>query len=287
MMNITKNNWKLQSLPFDKEIKEALEYQHHAAQFIAMVGRHLIPEKPDDSNTNMEYIPEGNLLLGNEMPNGIRVALQLTELKLYILDSHGNTKKLISLEGKTQNNVFVELSQNLADLGVDITNFKNELHYDIPSHPVNMGAEFLIKNKNAFIENSNYRNNAKIVLNEIAKVFKQDEPIRIWPHHFDTGAFYVIKKNEKEEMTQTMGIGFAIPDSMIDEPYYYLSFWSANPVEGLEKLPALEEGNWMMPDWNGAVLKHTDIIEAGSADKQHELVKMFYESGIKLLMDIL
>ena len=280
-------NWKLQTLAFDKYIHQSLQQQHHATQFIAMVGHHLIPQKDDDSNTNMEYIPEEDLLIGNSLPNGMRVALHLSELKLLVLDEENKPKKVIQLNGKTKNEVFVELAQNLADVGIDVTNLKNELHYEIPSHPLDEGAVFSIKDKKYFVENALHRHNAKIVLNEIATLFEQNEPIRIWPHHFDTGAFYVMSKNSIGEATQTIGIGLAIPDSMIDEPYYYLSFWSANPVKGLEKLPTLDAGNWMMPNWNGAVLKHSEILKAGSADKQHELVKSFYKSGIQILMDIL
>ena len=278
-------NWKFQQQSFNSNLDDALRLQHHAAQFLALVGRYLIPQKDDDSNTNVEFIPEENLLLGNALSNGMRVGLHLVKLKLFIFDKGNNKKKTISLEGKTKQQVFVELSQNLADVGIDVTNLKNELHYKIPAHPLDEGVVFSIENQSDFLENANYRNNAKMVLNEVSEVFQQDEAIRIWPHHFDTGAFYVISKNDKSEATQTIGIGFAIPDSMIDEPYYYLSFWSAEPVEELNKIPPLDEGNWMMPNWNGAVLKHTDIVDAGSAEKQHKLVKSFYQSGIKVLMD--
>lgn len=271
-------------MPFNNNINDALQQQHHATQFIAMVGHHLIPQQADDSNSNMEYIPEENLLLGNALPNGMRVGLHLVYLKLLILDKENDINKTIELIGKTKQQVFVELAQNLADVGIEVSNLKNELHYKIPAHPLDEGAVFSVENKSDFIENANYRNNAKMVLNELSELFQQDEPIRIWPHHFDTGAFYVISKNEKGEASQTIGIGFAIPDSMIDEPYYYLSFWSENPVEGIDKFPALDAGSWMMPNWNGAVLRHSEIVKANSADEQHELVKSFYQSGIKMLM---
>ena len=277
-------NWKTQKLAFNENIHQALRQQHHAAQFIAMVGHHLIPQQADDSNTNMEYIPDKDLLIGNSLPNSMRVALQLAELKLLVLDKENEPKKVIQLDGKTKNEVFIELAQNLADVGIDVTKLKNELHYEIPSHPLDDGAPFSIKDKNSFVENARYRYNAKIVLNEIAEAFQQDEAIRIWPHHFDTGAFYVISKNEKGEMAQTIGIGFAIPDSMINEPYYYLSFWSADATEGLDELPSLPSGQWLMPDWNGAVLKHSEILKADSASEQHKLVKSFYQSGIEILM---
>ena len=92
-MNNLENNWKLQFLAFGDDMKDALEQHHYAAQFIAMVGRHLIPQQPDDSNTNMEFIPEENLLLGNVMPNNIRIALNLSDMKIIILDITDGIKK--------------------------------------------------------------------------------------------------------------------------------------------------------------------------------------------------
>ena len=281
----TKNDWKLLTLPFTKELDEALQQQHYAAQFIALAGRYLIPQKADDSNTNMEFIPERELMLGNALPDGLRVALHLTDLNISILDQDNNSKKQISLEGKTKQEVFDELKQSLSELGVEVSGFKNELHYKIPPHPLEKGAVFTIRNEGDFTENANYRRNAKIVLNEIGEGFTQQEPIRVWPHHFDTGAFYVISKNEKGDASQTIGIGFAIPDTMVNEPYYYLSFWSEKPINDIDKLPALTAGHWMMPNWNGAILKHSEIIRNNSASGQHEMVKSFYLSGIKMLME--
>lgn len=280
---ILKNNWKLQFLKFDKSIDDALQQQHHAAQFIAMVGRYLIEQQSDDSNTNMGFIPKMNLLMGNPLANGMRVALSLPEMKIRILDEYNNTKKVISLEGKTKQKVFNELAQNLVDLRIDVADFRNELHYEIPTHQLDNGAAFIIENKNDFIENANLRHNAEIILNEVAQLFEQEESVRIWPHHFDTGVFFTISRNEKEEPEQTIGIGFSIPDSMISEPYYYLSFWSERPIEGIKNFTKLNSGKWMMPDWNGAVLKHSEILAKKSAFEQYKIVSLFFNQGIELL----
>ncbi|MFK5855640.1 MAG: hypothetical protein QM503_05880, partial [Bacteroidota bacterium] len=253
-METINNTWKLQSLDFNNDLNKALQQQHHAAQFIALVGKHLIFQESDDSNTNMEFVFGKNTLVGNEMQNGFRLSLDIINQQLSIINKDNTEKKLIVLEGKNKNTVFNELAQNLADLGVNVTDFKNELHYEIPKHVLDNGAVFTQVNPNDFTENAKYRHNAKIVLNEVAQLFNQDEAIRIWPHHFDTGAFYVVKKNDTGEATQTIGIGFAIPDSMINEPYYYLSFWSEKQIEGADKFANLLAGKWMMPDWNGAVL---------------------------------
>ena len=72
---------------------------------------------------------------------------------------------------------------------------------------------------------------------------------------------------------------------MVNEPYYYLSFWSEKPLEVFGNIEALKDGKWMMPEWNGAILKHSEILKARSATGQYELVKSFYNSGIGILLD--
>jgi len=91
-MKISVNEWKLMTMAFNNELNDAVQQQYHAAQFIALVGRHLIPQQTDDSNTNMEYIFGKDMLRGNALANGMRVALQLYEMKISILD-----KKMLKL----------------------------------------------------------------------------------------------------------------------------------------------------------------------------------------------
>lgn len=282
-MNTSTMKWKLLTSSFDEEMKDALQQQHHAAQFVALVGKHLIPNKADDSNTNMEFVFDDNILLGNPLPNGFRVALNLNDLKLCILDDRNKQRSEIELDGKTKLAAFEELKQSFRDLGVDIADFTNELHYEIPEHSLDKGSVFSLKNKSSFIENANYRHNAKLILNSIAALIDQKESVRIWPHHFDTGAYFVLSKNEKAEATQTIGIGFAIPDSMVAEPYYYLSFWSEKPIDGSDALPALKAGQWMMPNWNGAVLKQSEIMQKKTAEEQFEIVKSYFKIGIDIV----
>ena len=105
-MNTSNKEWKPLTIAFNEDLRDALQQQHHAAQFIALVGRHLIPQQADDSNTNMQYLPDQGLLAGNELSNGLRVTLQLTDLKLCFVDQEGNNKNEISLYGKSKQLVF-------------------------------------------------------------------------------------------------------------------------------------------------------------------------------------
>ncbi len=283
-MSKLKTKWRPETIPFNKEMKDALEQQHHAAQFLALVGHHLIPQKTDDSNTNMQYISDNDTLSGNSLPGGYRLALQLTDLNINILDKDDEVLEEIVSAGKSKQEVFTELKQKLSGFGVDVTKFKEVLHYEIPEHGLDKGAPFSIKNKRYYIENSIHRHNAEIIINEIAADFDQSEPVRVWPHHFDTGTFIPVSRNEKGEVSQTIGAGWAINDSMINEPYFYLSFWSQKPLENPGDIPPLKSGRWMMPDWNGAVLKLSEITREETAEKQYQLAESFYKQGIELLL---
>lgn len=282
-MNHLKRDWKLLTMPFNNEIKDALQQQHQATQFIALVGKHLVPNKADDSHTNMEFVFNENTLIGNVLPSGFRVSLGLTDLRINILDQDNNSKKEISLDGKTKQTVFEELKQSLSDLSVNVADFTNELHYEIPEHLLDKGAVFSLKNKSAFIENTNYRHNAELVISEIAKPFEKAEAVKIWPHHFDTDSFIPVAQNEKGELSQSIGLGWAMPDTMVEEPYYYLSFWSEKPIDGSDALPALKAGQWMMPNWNGAVLKQSEIMQKKTAEEQFEIVNSYFKIGIDIV----
>lgn len=284
-MKIIQQNWKLQTKPINADIKEALIQQHYAAQFIALVGHYLIKQKNDDSNTNMEFIPNEDLLQGKVLPNGLQLSLHLSDLIISIRDKGNNIQMEISLDGKNKDQIFKELKQGLSDLGVNTASFINKLHYEIPSHQLGSGGKFTVKTKIHLIENSLYRHNANTVLNEIIYNKEHAESVRIWPHHFDTGSFIPVSQNEIGELSQSIGLGWAIPDNMIDEPYYYLSFWSKNPLNKSHKFKPLIAGLWMTPNWDGAVLRHSEILKKHTAREQDILVKSFFNTGISILLE--
>ena len=276
--------WKPVSMTFNPNQNDALEQQHHAAQFIALAGHYLIEQQSDDSNTNMEFIANGQLLAGHELANGLRLALGMNELKLFLIDRKGSIVHEISMAGKTKNQVFGEMKDMLSDSGIDVSNLKNELHYEIPAHELDDGELFRINYSSFFQENTDQRSNAEIVLNEIIRDYPKAESVRIWPHHFDTGSFIPVKYNENGELIMSIGLGFGIPDGMVDEPYFYLSLWSKEPVEEFENLPEPAAGEWIRTGWKGGVLKLSEILQAFTAEKQHQLTKSFFNSGIDILL---
>lgn len=273
-------------MPFSQDFHEALQQQHHAAQLIALAGKYLLPQQADDSNTNMQYIPETELLAGNPLLNRTRLALHLNTLKLIQLDKGDKSINPVSLAGMTFARAFQAMKDMLDSAGVDTSHLSDQLHYEIPDHPLSNGGVFHISDQKYFQQNALIRHNTEILLHELIADYSEAAPVRVWPHHFDTGTFIPLTVNDQGAVTKSIGLGWAIPDAMVNEPYYYLSFWSENniSVPQLEKLPA---GEWMMPEWNGAVLRHSELLRYDSAAEQFTTALTFFRSGIRQINKIL
>ncbi|HEC41303.1 MAG TPA: hypothetical protein ENI20_00555 [Bacteroides sp.] len=285
-MTATNNiSWNRLTQDFDEGLNETLQQQFHAAQFIALVGKHLIPQREDDSNTNLQYQAPGERFVGNKIPGGFRIALHLHELKLQILDVNDKVAAVIPLIGRTKTEIFGILKQQLEDSGVDVSSLTSKMHYEVPEHKLDSDASFSLNAEKHIKENIYYRGNAEIILNTAAAKFPKAEPVRIWPHHFDTGSFVPLEMNEAGGVSRSMGLGWAIPDTMVDEPYYYLSYWSEVPVENFNSLPDPDTGKWMRTGWNGGILRISEILKATTAEEQLAMVESFFNSGIKILFE--
>ena len=285
-MSTKDNHWIQLTKAFNPEINEILFQQYFGAQFISMVGRHLIEQRDDDSNTSLRYHSGRQALIGEALPGHIRASLNLSDLSITLLHEDSSIHPPILLPGLDRNSAFSFLLQTLSNAGVNTSNLKNELHYDLPDHKMLHGAAFAYDHPDLIQENIAYRHNAEKILNEVISGFKDSETVRIWPHHFDTGTLIPLTYNSKGELIQSAGLGWAIPDGMVDEPYYYLSIWSKDPIEYPAKMPLLKNGKWMMPRWNGAVLKLSDILNYSTSNDQRDSVISFYKSGLQTIQEL-
>lgn len=250
-------------------------------QFIGLSGRHLIPEDKNKSNINLEFLPLEKIFIGKPLPQGLQIAFHPESHALQIRGSKLEIIKEISLEGQTFMNAFQALKTELDELKVDVSDLTTEQPYELPSDSLNDGKYFFTDETALIEENIRFRQNARLVLREIASEYNDTDPVRIWPHHFDTGSIIHFEKDQNGETIKSIGIGFAIPDEMVPEPYFYLSYWSKNSTSSLEIPQNLPAGKWMMPEWDGAVLPVSEIARIKSANEQFDLVKAFFEAGIK------
>ncbi|HZH72163.1 MAG TPA: hypothetical protein VFD91_06710 [Mariniphaga sp.] len=287
MNNLLKmEKWKLLTIPFDSEKHHVLQLQHLAVQYIALTGRYLIPPGNDETNIAMQYLPEQELLIGKQHPDGWLVSLQLRKLILQIRDDNMTVKSEIDLEGQSFPEALIEFKKELHSVtGADVSLIRTEQPYELPEISDDEGLFFNKGSQDAVFANIKYRNNANLVLNEVRAGYTETSPLLVWPNHFDTGFSFPVEHSQEGKTTKTIGVGWAIPDKVIDEPYYYISLHSDGEVEKQPDPEDLPYGEWMMPEWNGAVLRHSDIIAETDSEKQKLKVKRFLETGVKLMVE--
>ncbi|MFW6290262.1 MAG: hypothetical protein ACOC0R_04775 [Mariniphaga sp.] len=278
-------SWKLLTQEFDHRIHKNLKVQHLAAQYISLTGRYLLPEKEDKSNITMQFIPGKDLLLGRQHPDGWLVSLLLKDLVVQVRNDNMTVLGEVPLEGKTFPEALIEFKKELKNAGADVSLLKAEQPYELPMDSLEEGMFFSTGAEEAVMENIKYRHNANAVLNELRTGYAGACPVYIWPNHFDTGFTFPIEHNREGKETKTLGMGWAIPDDIVDEPYYYLSFLSDSAIDEDTVPGNLAAGRWMMPEWNGAVLKLSEVVADKNAEVQFQMVKTFFESGAQQLID--
>lgn len=278
-------NWKQLTIGYNSELNKVLQLQHLAAQYIALTGRYLIPEKEDKSNITMQFIPDQEMLLGRQHPDGWLVDLLLKSLVLQIRDRNMTVVSEIPLEGQTFPEALIEFKKELQKAGADVSLLKTDQPYELVMDSLDEGMFFATGPKEAVKENIRYRHNASLVLNEVRTGYAGACPVYIWPNHFDSGFSFPVEHSKEGKETKTIGMGWAIPDHIVDEPYYYLSFISDKPVDEHNKPGELAAGNWMMPKWNGAVLTLSEIIEEEIPENQFAMVKLFFESAAQRIAE--
>jgi len=90
----------------------------------------------------MVYDRENRSLIGEILPHNFRLTLNLPDLSLTLLKNDSVIYPTVPLAGLTRQEAFTELSHLLEDVGINIDNLKNELHYDFPDHDLVSGSTF-------------------------------------------------------------------------------------------------------------------------------------------------
>ena len=276
-------NWKRLEVKDPSSMMEASNTLHHGAQFIAMAGNKFIPKKANDSHTNTKWYPSKNWLVGNSIdtPSGkIKVALDYPLLVLIVTDDDLKPIFEIVLDGKTRIEVFEWLKEKLEEHGLKVKNFKPELHYKIPHHNVMHGESFKMKNPLHYMELAFYRTNGNLLLEHFTNLIKPDEPVRVWPHHFDDGSYLAMQFDESGGRIGSIGLGLAVADPYYPEPYFYVTARKNDGVN-YDNKPTLEEpGIWHHHEWTGQVLKASDIAGYERAKDQLEVSYNFLKHAI-------
>jgi len=287
-MTSSTSDWLLINYEAGTRLSESICQLHHAVQFIAIAGKYLVDEKPDDSHTNFIWDMERMAFIGKFIsgPVPFRFALQARNMNLVILDKNENEISSLHLPGVTRGYTFAWMKEQVADLGVNHTLLKIKMHYSIPRHAIDKCGSFRISDPVSFRELAYQRTNAERVLNEVSGQFPGATLPAVWPHHFDTGIVIPVETNTNKEIIKSIGAGYAIPDIYSADPYFYVSLWTKEAIS-YGNSPKVKYGYWNEKDWQGAILQISHLNNIKDLTEQKQTVFSFFEEaidiGIKLL----
>lgn len=255
---------------------------HHAVQFIAAAGKYLLEVKDDDSHTNMSWDSGNNIFYGHSINNRARVGLHVPTLSLKVTGPTGIELASLSLSGKTKQEGLLWLRQALQLKQIDASDLELKMHYEIPEHPTDEAKPFSEIDNSVLEELANHRTVADQVCNEIFTKHAKATPARTWPHHFDHGVYVPFRFDDKGEAIQSFSVGYAVADSVIKEPYFYVTQWKKEAKVDYSKAPELECGKWLPEKLKGAGLALSEILKMGD---QEEGIKAFLDKTIGFSKD--
>ena len=120
-----------------KEYNKVDQQLHVLCQVIGKANRTYVPEKTDESHTNLYFDPWANKILGRWIQTGsgnVLVALDLNTLRFEILNASRKKILTVSSTGKTMEEIEMEFKTLLPKAGLDPTGFRAPMPHEIPAY---------------------------------------------------------------------------------------------------------------------------------------------------------
>ncbi|KKN92654.1 hypothetical protein LCGC14_0205880 [marine sediment metagenome] len=233
---------------------------HLAAQYLAAAGISFVEKKTDDSHTNLGWsIGKQRLETHPLSTDGDVLTLNYNTFSLEWNSPENNAS--FALDGKTHQQVLEWLASSADSfLGKKYT---YDFHYDLP---YSIDDSFTFKlDALKLKELADLRSLTQSSLEKTLAVNGLESDIRIWPHHFDSGAYVIISDD------LAIGFGLAVPDTMINEHYFYISGYKGHDGIETSSFDSLSLGEWKNEGFKGAVLPATKI-------KEEQAIQFFTEA---------
>ncbi|WP_422350403.1 hypothetical protein [Flagellimonas sp.] len=230
-----------------------LQQLHLAAQYLATAGISFLEKKADDSHTNLGFsINKARLETWPLDSAGTQLCLNYREFAL-----EWSSKEALSLDlkGKGHEEVVTWLKRTAEQLGLPPYHF--DLHYSLP-YSMDKNSKFELSNADQVEHLIQSRTLAQQALASFLEKEELVSEIRIWPHHFDTGAFTALNDGSGK----SIGLGMAIPDTLVDDLYLYISgYRGGHDALRTWAFKSLTRGKWVNDAFKGAVLPVSGLTE--------------------------
>ena len=276
--------WK--PLHLDPLLPESRLQLHYAIQLVAATGAALAEPLPDYSHTSLAWQSELALFTGMliRSQHPFRVAIEPTQLTLFVLDQRNQTIASLPLSGKTLAQGLDWLKSVIVKLGANAEKvaFLDYPPDDFPDHAIAHGAAFQASSALPLSDLVHYYANTHLLIQSIVQTQVEASAIRIWPHHFDLASLITLP-GMKNGSPLTVGVGMSPGDTSYDEPYWYVSPY---PYPDVIALPALAgDGFWHTQHWVGAVLKASQVSHTET--EQASQVESFLRSAVNASISLL
>ncbi len=248
-------------------MKTTLKELHQAAQYLSAAGISYVNHQEDDSHTNLGWDSEKKKLLTHTFgtkKHQLAISVELGQLEWL---QNGSLKSSVSLVESTHLEILDWINNHALKQG--LPEYLYEFHYELPYPPIKNDHKYTFDSA----EMNELTSKWDIGLNAFQQFLgelKWTSPIRVWSHHFDLGFYVQIDRAG----TLFMGGGLAVPDTLVDDLYFYVSGWKNGQAVETKSFGVLDIGEWRS-DWKGATLAATNMNE--------NLVNLF----LKLTKDVL
>jgi hypothetical protein len=228
---------------------------HLISQPIAKINRSLQTQQADDSHTNLYFDPIGSRLLSRSFKAGDKAywaCFHLPSWEYQLLDSNMDLVAHIPVHDKSFEDLERDWLSVIGPLGIEQKGLMRDLHFEIRNYSFK-SEPIQVPDSEAVHTWIAYRAFANQALSEVIGSLQSDTQVRIWPHHFDTGIYCEFQKK------LGLGMGWAMADELVDEPYFYLSFYPLKGAE-LDESKPYQCGKWLdRENWKGFVLKASEL----------------------------
>lgn len=240
-----------------------LQQLHLAAQYLATAGISFLEKKADDSHTNLGFsIEKARLETWPLDSTGTQLCLNYPEFAL-----EWSSKKALSLalNGKTHEEVITWVKNTAEQLGLPPYHF--DLHYELP-YTMDSNFKFELSNSGQVEQLIQARTLVQQALTSFLEKENLSSEIRIWPHHFDTGAFTALNDGSGK----SIGLGMAVPDTVVDDLYLYISGYRGHDTLRTWAFKSLTRGKWVNDAFKGAVLPVSGLTK--------DMVVLFFQEAL-------
>jgi hypothetical protein len=280
--------WKPLGRVSAERLADARRQLHWMAQAASAVGKRLLEHQPDYGEQSFRWIEDAHALAQGTVagPQPFRPAVRPSPPALLLLDHDGRPLRELPLDGRTLEDAFRWLEDEIAGLLGRALGPPLDRCADIEAHPVNSGAPFSAADAEAFAEMGAWFGNSHQLLTSLTEKNPGASAVRCWPHHFDIATLISLDSGEDAETARSIGAGLSPGDAGRPAPYFYVTPW---PYPSMEKLPDLEGGGtWNTAGWVGAILDAATLLrpQENTADPAHR-AERFVESAVAACLTLL